>query len=141
MKEMEDKAVHELGAKAITLNTIDGEFASQPWWWEQQGLTFSKATRNNEQWYARLGYTAYKRAVPRYPTRTVDGRDILLESVVRTRRSPSSSCATQLTPSLPFPLLSSLPSSSLFLARSLARSLSRSSCARSCGRGSRGGSQ
>ncbi|KPV78242.1 uncharacterized protein RHOBADRAFT_64361 [Rhodotorula graminis WP1] len=81
MKEMELKAKHELGARSITLNTIDGEYASQPWWWEQQGLTFSAATRNNEQWYQRLGYTAYKRAVPRYPTTTVDGRDILLEAV------------------------------------------------------------
>lgn len=76
-------AVVDLDAKAITLNTVDGEFASQPWWWEQQGLPYSSKTRNNEDWYKRLGYTPYKRAVPRYPCKTVDGRDILLESVVR----------------------------------------------------------
>jgi len=81
MKEMEAMAVVDLDAKAITLNTVDGEFASQPWWWEQQGLPYSSKTRNNEDWYKRLGYTPYKRAVPRYPCKTVDGRDILLESV------------------------------------------------------------
>ncbi|GAA6056759.1 hypothetical protein JCM3770_006118 [Rhodotorula araucariae] len=81
MNEMEAMAVRDLAATAITLNTVDGEFAAQPWWWERQGLPFSAKTRINERWYERLGYTAYKRAVPRYPAKAVDGEDILLEAV------------------------------------------------------------
>ncbi|BGP36499.1 hypothetical protein JCM10450v2_000397 [Rhodotorula kratochvilovae] len=81
MKEMETMAVRDLKATAITLNTVDGEFAAQPWWWERQGLPFSEKTRINERWYDRLGYTAYKRAVPRYPAKSVVGEDILLEAV------------------------------------------------------------
>ncbi|BGO92766.1 hypothetical protein NBRC10512v2_005052 [Rhodotorula toruloides] len=87
MKQTEQMAV-EVGAKEITLNTVDGEYAVQPWWWEQQGIKFDSRLRVNERWYERLGYTAYKRAVPRYPCRTVDGRDILLEAVFMRKKLP-----------------------------------------------------
>ncbi|GAA5969143.1 hypothetical protein JCM11641_007483 [Rhodosporidiobolus odoratus] len=82
MQEMETLAASpELGARAITLNTLDGNFASDPAWWARMGVTFSAELRNNERWYERYEYTAYRRAVPRYPAKTVDGEDILLESV------------------------------------------------------------
>ncbi|BGO96541.1 hypothetical protein RTBOTA2_000439 [Rhodotorula toruloides] len=87
MKQTEQMAV-KVGAKEITLNTVDGEYAVQPWWWEQQGIKFDSRLRVNERWYERLGYTAYKRAVPRYPCRTVDGRDILLEAVFMRKKLP-----------------------------------------------------
>lgn len=83
MKEMEEMAKRDLSATSITLNTVDGEFAVQPWWWERQGVPYSPNRRVNEKWYERLGYVAYKRGIPRYPGKTVSGEDILLEAVVR----------------------------------------------------------
>ncbi|GJN92242.1 hypothetical protein Rhopal_005272-T1 [Rhodotorula paludigena] len=81
MKEMEEMAKRDLSATSITLNTVDGEFAVQPWWWERQGVPYSPTRRVNEKWYERLGYVAYKRGIPRYPGKTVSGEDILLEAV------------------------------------------------------------
>ncbi|GAA5844728.1 hypothetical protein JCM11251_007360 [Rhodosporidiobolus azoricus] len=82
MQEMEALAVKDLDAVAITLSTIDGECASQPAWWEKQGVKWSPSLRINEHWYDRIGYKAYKRGIPRYPYKDVDGSDGLLECVM-----------------------------------------------------------
>ncbi|CEQ38704.1 SPOSA6832_00149, partial [Sporobolomyces salmonicolor] len=81
MKELEALAV-KLGARAITLNTVDGEEAVKPEFWEKQGIRYSPKLRVNEVWYKRLGYVVYKRGVPRYPAKDVNGNDYLLEAVV-----------------------------------------------------------
>ncbi|GAA5974900.1 hypothetical protein JCM21900_002944 [Sporobolomyces salmonicolor] len=80
MKELEALAV-KLGARAITLNTVDGEEAVKPEFWEKQGIRYSPKLRVNEVWYKRLGYVVYKRGVPRYPAKDVNGNDYLLEAV------------------------------------------------------------
>ncbi|GAA6032007.1 hypothetical protein JCM8097_003385 [Rhodosporidiobolus ruineniae] len=82
MKEMERQAVSELNARAITLNTVDGDRAADPAWWARIGVDAkAEVTRNNERWYERYGYVAYRRGVPRYPHKTPSGEDILLEAV------------------------------------------------------------
>ncbi|GAA6006655.1 hypothetical protein JCM10207_005007 [Rhodosporidiobolus poonsookiae] len=84
MKEMEALAAGpELNATVITLNTVDSEFAAKPEFWTRQGLPVPAAdARVNESWYARLGYTVYKRGIPRYPAVDVnDGSEWKMQAV------------------------------------------------------------
>ncbi|GAA6032009.1 hypothetical protein JCM8097_003386 [Rhodosporidiobolus ruineniae] len=76
VKERERRAVTELNARAMTLNTFDGEKCDDPEWCRR-----AMVTRNNERWYARYGYVAYRRNIPRYWQKDIDGNDILLEAV------------------------------------------------------------
>ncbi|GAA6015061.1 hypothetical protein JCM8202_004868 [Rhodotorula sphaerocarpa] len=80
MREMEAMAAGpELNAAVITLNTLDGEVARNPEFWARMGVPFK--SRINEDWYARLGYKAFRRGVERYPSKAVDGSDFLAEAV------------------------------------------------------------
>lgn len=84
MKEMEAMAAGpELDASFVTLNTLDGEVSRQPEFWAKMGVA---PGRNNEEWYTRLGYEAFRRGIPRYPSKAVDGTEFLAEAVVSFQR-------------------------------------------------------
>lgn len=81
MREMEKMAAGpELDAAVLTLNTLDGDVARDPAFWARIGVPYKP--RINEDWYTRLGYTAFRRGIPRYPSVAVDGTDFLAEAVV-----------------------------------------------------------
>ncbi|GAA6012728.1 hypothetical protein JCM10207_005339 [Rhodosporidiobolus poonsookiae] len=83
MKELEELAAGpELRATVVTLDTFDGELAKTPEYWLKQGLPFIPDSRVNEDWYARLGYVAYKRGIPWFPAISAyDGVPYKLEAV------------------------------------------------------------
>jgi hypothetical protein len=70
----------ELDAAVLTLNTLDGDVARDPAFWTKLGVPYK--TRINEDWYTRLGYTAFRRGIPRYPSVAADGSEFLAEAVV-----------------------------------------------------------
>jgi hypothetical protein len=71
------------GAIYITLNTMDGDDASTPECWEQMGVVYDPQRPVSEHWYARRGYVAFRRGVPRYPeTNRRDGSKIVVNAVV-----------------------------------------------------------
>ncbi|GAA5885490.1 hypothetical protein JCM3774_003368, partial [Rhodotorula dairenensis] len=80
MHEMETMAAGpELDASVLTLNTLDGNVARDPAFWARLGVPPIK--RINEDWYARLGYSPFRRGIERYPSKAVDGSDFLAEAV------------------------------------------------------------
>ncbi|GAA5856315.1 hypothetical protein JCM8547_000865 [Rhodosporidiobolus lusitaniae] len=83
MREMEKLAVSpELNAKVITLNTVDDDFASTDEYWAKQGLVKDPNYRRNEEWYGKLGYEVYRRAIPRYEMIDTNGEKYLSECVL-----------------------------------------------------------
>ncbi|GAA5981436.1 hypothetical protein JCM10908_004108 [Rhodotorula pacifica] len=80
MREMEKMAASpELDASVLTLNTLDGNVGRDPAFWARLGVPYK--TRINEDWYARLGYTPFRRGVERYPSKAFDGTEFLAEAV------------------------------------------------------------
>ncbi|ORY69269.1 hypothetical protein BCR35DRAFT_354630 [Leucosporidium creatinivorum] len=69
------------GAKFITLNTMDRDYATDPEVWKMLPGGYDPKRRINEDWYARRGYKAFRRAIPRYQETGVDGSSLLLNAV------------------------------------------------------------
>lgn len=81
MREMEQMAAGpELDASVLTLNTLDGDVHRDPAFWAKLGVPHK--SRCNEDWYTRLGYSAFRRGIPRYPSIAFDGSEFLAEAVV-----------------------------------------------------------
>ena len=81
MREMEQMAAGpELDASVLTLNTLDGDVHRNPAFWAKLGVPHK--SRCNEDWYTRLGYSAFRRGIPRYPSVAFDGSEFLAEAVV-----------------------------------------------------------
>ncbi|KWU46931.1 hypothetical protein RHOSPDRAFT_31754 [Rhodotorula sp. JG-1b] len=80
MREMEQMAAGpELDASVLTLNTLDGDVHRDPAFWAKLGVPHK--SRCNEDWYTRLGYSAFRRGIPRYPSIAFDGSEFLAEAV------------------------------------------------------------
>ncbi len=89
MDVMEDWATKEPygspNCKAIAVNTLDRRYTesdSEEWriWAKLRPIQLPPKGRSTEDWYARRGYVKWKEE-PRYPEKTLDGQDILLNAV------------------------------------------------------------
>ncbi|ORY69300.1 hypothetical protein BCR35DRAFT_308103 [Leucosporidium creatinivorum] len=82
MDELEALAgTSTFGAKTITLNTLDGDQATDTARWVNLPGGFNPSARFNERWYLRRGYKTFRRAVPRYKEKGIDGSDLFLDAV------------------------------------------------------------
>lgn len=71
---------------SVSKNTLDRNYATDPVMWEKMPGGYDPQRRVNEDWYARRGYKAFRRAVPRYQETGIDGSTLLLNAVVSLAR-------------------------------------------------------
>jgi GNAT superfamily N-acetyltransferase len=80
--DIAERLALNVGAKVITLNTLDGVEATSVEFWKRIGVVYDPTARVNETWYLKRGYIPYKR-LHRYPeTDVFTGEAILLKGVV-----------------------------------------------------------
>ncbi|EON62034.1 hypothetical protein W97_01253 [Coniosporium apollinis CBS 100218] len=94
MDVMEDLATKEPygspNCRAIAVHTLDRRYTegdSEEWrkWAKLRQGQLPPKGRSTEDWYARRGYVKW-REEPRYPEKTLDGQDILLNAVFLRKR-------------------------------------------------------
>ncbi|KAM0793382.1 hypothetical protein ACM66B_000836 [Microbotryomycetes sp. NB124-2] len=67
-------------ADYVTLNTMDRSRATDEAYAKTFGWHFNKDVRVNQDWYERKGYTVFRRMVPRYEDRRIDGQIVKIEA-------------------------------------------------------------